>query len=221
LSANDVFDIKAKLEENPDLAMEEWFQKRTGKTPEQLTALLESSQDTANAAYEVSEDNAIGQILTDWVDTTNDYFVDIRNRDALISWLLKFKARVSPARFTIDAGLSHLYQNGHLTNENLDAAWEDLKEEGQAFLNTPAPVVVPPAPGNRRPRNAGFNVRSNGGTVTTRTPQVPEKITQADLDRMTDDEIKTLYHGILEMNRTPTGKRMITEAVEKIRDKRQ
>ena len=219
LSANDVFDIKAKLEENPDLAMEAWFQKRTGKSLEELMAILESSQTKADNAQSASEDTAIAQILIDWRDTS-DYVNDDRNRDAIIAWLLKFKARVSPARFSIESGLSYLYQGGHLTNENLDEAWDDLKEEGQAFLNTPAPAPAA-SNANRRPRNAGYNVRSNGGTVATRTPQVPEKITQADLDRMTDDEIKTLYHGILEMNRTPTGKRLITEAVEKIREKRQ
>ena len=219
LSANDVFDIKAKLEENPDLAMESWFQKRTGKSLEELMAIIESSQIKADNAQAASEDATIAQILIDWRDTT-DYVTDDRNRDAVIAWLLKFKARVSPSRFSIESGLSYLYQGGHLTNENLDAAWEDLKEEGQAFLNTPAPSPVTVNPGNRRPRNAGFNVRSNGGTVATRTPQVPEKITQADLDKMSDDEIKTLYHGILEMRRTPQGHRMVQDAVERIREKK-
>lgn len=223
LSANDVFDIKAKLEENPDLAMESWFQKRTGKSLEELMAILESSQAKADNAQAASEDTAIAQILIDWRDTS-DYVNDDRNRDAIIAWLLKFKARVSPARFSIESGLSYLYQGGHLTNENLDAAWEDLKEEGQAFLNTPAPVPAAVASGNRRPRNAGFNIRSNGGTVQTRTPQVPEKISQADLDKMSDDEIKALYHGILEMRRDTRpggGKDQVQAAVERIREKRQ
>jgi len=220
LSANDVFDLKAKLEENPDLANELWFQKRTGMTPEQLTSVLQSLQNKTEDAQSASEDTAIAQILIDWRDTS-DYVNDDRNRDAIIAWLLKFKARVSPARFNVEGGLSHLYQNGHLTNENLDEAWDDLKEEGQAFLNAPAPAPVAVNPGNRRPRNAGFNIRSNGGTVATRTPQVPEKITQAELDKMSDEEIKNLYHGILEMNRTPAGKRAISDAVERIREKRQ
>jgi len=41
------------------------------------------------------------------------------------------------------------------------------------------------------------------------------------LDKMSDEEIKNLYHGILEMNRTPAGKRAISDAVERIREKRQ
>jgi hypothetical protein len=38
-----------------------------------------------------------------------------------------------------------------------------------------------------------------------------------ELDRLTDEEIKQLYHGIQELNRTPAGHKLIQRTAEKHR----
>jgi hypothetical protein len=210
LNANDIFDLKAKFEENPDLALEEWYRKRTGKLPEETVA-------TAEVGREAAADNAVTEVLQSWVDSTDDYVVDIRNRDNLLGWLLRHKAKENPASHNVDSALQILYQSGFLTPDYLTLAWEELKEDGLAVVDTPPQPVVHPQP-TARPR-AGFGIRTRGSNMPARN--VAEEIPTGDkLETLSDEEIKRLYHGILEMNRTPAGKAAIQESVAKIREGR-
>lgn len=184
LSANDIFDIKAKLEDNPDLALESWFQKRTGKTPEELLALIGSANDNAQNSQYAADDIAASQILVDWRDSS-DYVNDDRNRDAIAALLLKRKARISPSRFNgpngFDAGQAfvYLYRQDLLTIDSLDAAWEELKDEGEAITGQrrapePAqPAPTPQATTRRRPA-AGLGIRQASSGAAPRPTPVQE-----------------------------------------------
>lgn len=160
---DEIFDLKAKLEENPDLAFEKWFQKRTGMTPEQLVELTKSANQRSNEAQETSEDVAVAQILQNWVDITDDYVADPQNRDGMLAWLLKYKARQNPKNYNVQSALAYLYQHDLLSTENLDMAWEDLKVDGQAVAARepdPEPAPAPVVKTRLRPA-AGLGIRSS------------------------------------------------------------
>jgi hypothetical protein len=213
LSADEVFDIKAKLEENPDLAMEAWFQKRTGMSLEQLLALVGKGADA-------SDELIVEGILKEFVHDTPDYIVCHKNYEAILAWMMKYKLGRRLSSQNVATALPTLYNANVLTVENLTLAWEDLKDEGLVDVLLPEPEVERiERPTTTRPR-AGFGVRTRGNTMTQRTP-VEEVPTPESLESLSDDEVKKLYHGILEMNRTPAGKAAIQDAVQKVRAKRQ
>jgi hypothetical protein len=214
LGANDIFDFKAKFEENPDAALEDWYKKRTGKLPEETAAVADQGQDAVIS-------NEISDILTDWRDNTDDYVVDIRNRDNILTWLLRHKAKENPASFDVNSALDLLYRQGWLTPDYLTLAWEELKDSGNAVIEgepetPPEPVRQPTT---TRPR-AGFGIRTRGNMQTRAQATTDAPLTEAQLNSLPDEEIKKLYHGILEMNRTPAGKAAIQDSIQKIREGR-
>ena len=211
LSADELFDFKAKFEENPDAALEAWYMKRTGQLPERTAAVAERGN-------EVAAENAVTEILTDWVRATDDYVVDARNRDNILGWLLRHKAKENPSAHNVESALDTLYRGGWLTPDYLTLAWDELKEDGAAVVEN-EPALPEPRPTATRPR-AGFGVRTRG-TMPTRTQASPDgPLTEAQLNQLPDEEIKKLYHGILEMNRTPAGKAAIQDSIQKIREGR-
>jgi hypothetical protein len=177
LTPEEVFDIKAQLEDNPDLALEKWFQKKTGMALEELVNLTKTAKATSESAREQSDDVAATQILQNWVDITDDYVTDTQNRDAILAWLLKYKARQNPKNFNVASAVEYLFRSELLTTENLDLAWDDLKADGVAILpreNEPAPPPEPKATVRTRTRPAaGLGIRSSE-TRTVRQPVVNE-----------------------------------------------
>jgi hypothetical protein len=157
--------------------------------------------------------------LKDWVAVTDDYVGHDTNRDNILGWLLRHKAKENPAAYTPATAVAKLFADGWLTPDYLDLAWDELKTEGAAITNEPAPLPPDPRPTATRPR-AGFGVRTRG-TMPTRTQASPDgPLTEAQLNQLPDEEIKKLYHGILEMNRTPAGKAAIQDSIQKIREGR-
>jgi hypothetical protein len=215
LNADEVFDLKAKLEENPDEALEQWHQRRTGKLPEEVAA-------TAEQAFTVNEDLLIDGFLKEWVADTPDYVLSENNYQQMVAWLMKFKLGVLPTARNLGLGLIQLYRTGKLTERNLSLAWADLKANDLVDIQpSPEEVEVPQQPVNTttRPRG-GFGVRSSkGATMQTRTP-VQTQLTAEQLERLSDEEIRQLYQGVLDLNRTPEGKQQIQQAVQKIRERR-
>jgi hypothetical protein len=212
LGANDIFDFKAKFEENPDEALEMWAKKRFGKLPEEVSA-------TADQGQEAVINSEISDILTDWRDNTEDYFVDVRNRDNILSWLLRHKAKENPAAFNVNSALDLLYRAGWLTPDYLTLAWEELKEDGQAIFAEAPPEPVR-QPTTTRPR-AGFGIRTRGNMQTRSAEPTNRPLTEAELNRLPTEEINKLYHGILEMyHGSDAGKAAVKDSISKIREGR-
>lgn len=188
-TADEIFDLKAKLEDNPALAYQTWFQKETGMTPQELVNLTKTAAQKSDTAQETSQDTAVASILRDWVDITDDYLAVPENRDGMLSWLLKHKARQNPKNFNVQSALDYLYNHELLTTENLDLAWEDLKADGLATLQQAAPDPEPEQRPQVRTRTrpaAGLGIRSS----ETRTPARPvaEEPTSVDVTKMTEEE---------------------------------
>jgi hypothetical protein len=213
LGANDIFDFKAKFEENPDEALEMWAKKRFGKLPEEVSA-------TADLGKDAVANNQVSDILTDWRDNTPDFFRDDRNRDNMLAWLLRHKAKENPAAHNVESALETLYKGGWLTLDYLTLAWEELKEDGQAILAEAPPETESVRPTTTRPR-AGFGIRTRGNMQTRSAEQTDRPLTEAELNRLPTEEINKLYHGILEMyHGSDAGKTAVKESISKIREGR-
>lgn len=213
LSADEIFQIKAELESNPDLAFEKWFQMRTGKTPEELLAIAEEGQGA-------SEELIVEGILKDWVNQTADYVQSPKNAESLSAWLLKYKLGINPTGRTLANALPTLYRSGKLTEKNLTLAWEDLKNEGLVDVEgeQPAPVTEVNTTTVRRPR-ASVGIRSRETTMRNNDEQVLTKITVADIEALPDAEIDRLYSGVLQMARDPRTRPQVDAAIARAREK--
>lgn len=189
LTADEVFDISTELASNPDKALEKWFQKKTGRSVEQLVAL---AQKGANADASL-ETEAVGK---DFMGRNPGYFAAPQNLKRLIQWLGKFKLG-NPS-----ADMNDLYVGGTWTVENLEEAFEDLSTDGLLAL-APKPVAPEPVPQPRpeerivrqetRPRAAlGLRPTDVAPTPVVEAPKAPSV---EDLDNLDDKAIAALMAG--------------------------
>jgi hypothetical protein len=221
LSADDIFQIKTQLQSDPNLAMETWFQKRTGLTIDQLQQLAIKADRGAAAAEELDIDGVGKAFLANHPE----YHPDDENLKNIVLWLGKYK--LNPAQdlsiVPEHAAMNAVYQGGAWTVANLEEAFEDLSADGLLTLKEletdepqpaapPAPVAVvpppPPAPppaapvvpnsriaSVRRRPNAALGVRPSA--ITPAPPSEPERAPSAEeLDNLTDAQIKDLFSGV-------------------------
>lgn len=214
LTADDVFAIKTQLESNPDLALETWFQKKTGMSVKQLVELAQKGQ-RASIELDTEATNKT------FVSSHPDYYADpsYENFTSLVAYIAKHKL----GRTLTDRNKDELYESlvssGLWTVQNLDEAYEELTEAGllvtppvrQETKETPVvqqvPVTPAPAPVAADPRivsrvvqpRAGLGIRTSEATsVRTETAQPPSV---DDLDNLTDAQIADLYQKSLRLRR--------------------
>lgn len=219
LSADDIFQIKTQLQSDPNLAMETWFQKRTGLSIDQLHQLAAKAERGQAAAEELDID-AVGKAF---VAAHPDYQPDDENLRAIIQWLGKYKLNPQQDLSTIDPGIAMnaVYTGGAWTPSNLDEAFDDLSASGLLTLkleDEPEPAVVsapvsvapppPPAPppaapavpnsriaSVRRRASAALGVRPSA--ISPAPPSEPERApSDEELNNMTDAQIAELFSGV-------------------------
>ncbi len=208
LTADELFEIQTQMQSNPDLALDSWFQKKTGLSVTQLVGLAQKgAQADANLRTEA--------VCRDFLSRNPEWYNDNSNFEALVKWLAKFKLGKSVT--DVIAGMYDLDSNGQWTTENLEEAFSDLSGDGLLvkaprppkalpLADTPPPVVVPsepvsaPRPDERivrtetRPRAA---LGINRNDVTPVAPPAAENAPSAeDLESMSDDQVKGLLHAI-------------------------
>lgn len=197
-TTDEIFDLKAKLEESPALAHATWFQKETGMTLQELVTLTKSASQRSSDAQETSNDVAATQILQNWVEITDDYTPHPDNRDAIFAWLLKYKARQNPKNYDVPGAVAYLYEHDLLTTENLDLAWEDIKSDGRAVLARAADPEPEPAPApvvkTRTRPAAGLGIRSSEARSTPRPTAVSDE--QPDFSNMSLEESEKLMNDL-------------------------
>jgi hypothetical protein len=212
LTADDIFALKTKLQDDPDAAFEEYFLKKTGLTIGQLAQLAK----TGKAA---SDELSAEAISKEFLSRHPDYVPYEDNFKSLIAWLCKHKLGQSLNGRDPNALVEVLYNAGKFTGENLDEAYDDLVDDGLLDLQVEEPVVpaepvapaapvavapvapVPPANDRivrefRRPRaGLGIRTRETIGSIpavedATKSPSADE------LDNLSDAELGALLQGV-------------------------
>jgi hypothetical protein len=205
LSADEVVEIKLLLESNPALAFETWFQKRAGKT---LDELVSQSNEGRQASLELQAEAVSKEFTT----RNPDYFGDPewKNFSAIVKWVAKYKFGHPANDANVQQRFNELVASGHWTVDNLEEAFEDLKEDmvrPPKPPKTPTPVAVlpEPAPAPRQPDERIVRVETRPRAATglrpsdvtpAALPETPKAPSAEDLESMTDSQIKQLLGGV-------------------------
>lgn len=212
LSADDVMSIAAKLKQNPDAALEEYFQKKTGATIQQIVAAAAKGQQAADcmvielAAKEFSTEHP-------------DYLFCEENSEAILSWLCSQKLGKRLTKANYDTLVEELVNKGFYTSESLGEAYDELSEAGllqvedeepdeedesasdesSASVETKAPSQGIPAGTVSRAKTlpANYGLRSN----VTSAPQAAQAggFSADDLENLSNDEVRRLYQDSLRL----------------------
>lgn len=203
LTAEDMVEIQTQLASNPALAFETWFQKRTGRTVDQLVKLAEDGQ----AARQELETVAVAE---QFVADNPDYFVSPNNYRAILAYVYRNKLKKQLTNLdSIDSVTDALYRAGEYTVENFTEAFDELKESGLLEFKPEAPEVpvaevpvkpvTPAAPPVRDERIVRTVRRSRAGlgirpaTTVAAPPSQPPSAD--DLESLTDDQVTELFSG--------------------------
>jgi hypothetical protein len=205
LTGDEIFEIQTQLGSNPDLALETWFQKRTGKSVDELVAL---AQKGANADANLRTESVCRNFLNRNPDWYND--PESQNFISLVQWLSKYKlSKIIPDGADVTPGMFELDATGNWTVETLEEAFADLSGDGD-LVRAPKPQQAPPsaettqqvpvsapAPVQRpderivrtetRPR-AALGIRPSDLTSVA-APEAPTAPSAEDFENMSDKEI--------------------------------
>ncbi len=208
LTADETFEIKAQLESDPALALDNLFQKRTGLTVQQLVDLAQKGAQ-ANMNLETEA------ISREFLSRNPEYYPDSENKNfqSLIKWLAKFKLGKTATDANAGDIFTELWQTGNYTADNLEEAFQDLTDDGMLVKprlprtsspvevnQQPVPQPAPAAPTPRivktetRPR-AALGIRPSDVSATP-PPSTPSAPTDEDLDNLSDAEIKALLGSV-------------------------
>lgn len=208
LTADDIFSIKQKLESNPALAFEEWFQKRTGLGVDQLVNM-------ASKGSKAGDELSVEAVNKAFVARNPTYYGDenFENFELLVAYLGKNKIGKTLTLKNRDAVYQQLVNDGLWTVQNLEEAFTDLSDSGLLVEAPRTPkkqeTVVPvaeveptPAPAvpdgrivrtETRPR-AGLGIRQSEVTASrTEDPKPPQV---EDLNNLSDEEISKLWNAV-------------------------
>lgn len=210
LTADEVFAVKTKFDSDPDAALSEWFELRTGRSVDVLIAQADKG---ANADANLQMD----AVNLAFIQSNPDYYgdKDFKNYISLVKYLAKYKLHKVIQDKEADKTRFDLYNTGLWTVENLEEAFQELSNDGLLVLaprsSKPAlPVVAPdpeptPRPSERivrtetRPR-AALGIRTTDITPVT-PPAVPVAPSAEDLDSLSDGDIAKLLAGVSQFRR--------------------
>lgn len=211
LTPEDINMVKQQLSENPDLALDTLFQKKTGMTVGEL-ALLAREGRIARAELEMEG------VSREFTSNHPEYLLLDDNYSAMVGWLAKYKLNRTLTKRNQEEIMGQLYEHGFWTLDNLEEAFEELTDSGLLELAPdseveeeedelpPAPPRVPlqpaaqPTPSPRIARvrvgpRAGLGIRTRETTVSRQdTSQRPPSAEE--LDNLSDDDIQKLFSGV-------------------------
>jgi len=204
LTADEVVEIKLQLESNPTLAFENWFQKRSGKTMEELVNL---AQQGSQAALELQAES----VSKEFTSRNPDYFGDPewKNFSAIVKWVAKYKFGHPANDTNVQQRFNELVSSGNWTVNNLEEAFEDLKDDlvkpPKPPKPTPVAVLPEPAPAPRPPDERIVRVETRPRAATglrpsdvtpAALPETPKAPSAEDLESLSDTQIKALLGGV-------------------------
>lgn len=201
LTADEVFEIKTQLTQNPDLALATWFQKKTGMSVEKLMNLAKQGEE-ANEKLRVEAEAR--QFRSEYPE----YYPTDENLETLCKYLEKEKL--------------------DWNSKNLGIAFEELTEDGllevapkpvsrrvvqppvaqptpteatPSVETAPTPVAATPAPPANDPRIVGTRRQLRGSgirqsDVTSSQPVPDTPPTDEELDNLSNEEINQLFAGV-------------------------
>lgn len=216
LSVDEKFEIKTKLADDPDLAIQEWFQKKTGMSVEELSALAQEGRAASDAVVMDTEARA-------FKEETPRYACTSANFRILIGYLAKEKLNVELTQGNEDDVLSTLVRNDLFSRTTLAEAYEALVRDGllellpedeppaeDALPATPPPpsskTVIPAAPPAGIPRQArpraakvslGIRPSSTSGVAPDINPDRAPSVEE--LDNLSTDDIGKLLVGVRQL----------------------
>jgi hypothetical protein len=226
LTPDEVFEIKNQLVDNPDLAFDSWFQKKTGLKVEELVGLVEEGR----FAKDELDSEAVAK---SFMQGNPEYYADpeFNNYLTLVGFLSKEKLHrtMTNDQPGVNEAMRDLIRGGHWTVQNLEEAFEELSEAGllemapnveeeEEEIPSPAvppvapvaivapvvPVPVPPVPpappADPRIANTRRGLRAGLGIresqVSTALPDTARPSSDDELDNLTDAEIQELFSGV-------------------------
>lgn len=212
LTADQIVALKQKLEQNPDAGFAEWIQLRTGRSIETLVQ-------QADAGFQAREENILSDTATAFVASHPEYHKSDENFRTMVAYVAKNKLGKILDNQNQDTILTELVRSGEWTANNLDEAYEDLRESGLLEVKpvaptpvepvapvqaatpsvpaAPAPVAPVPASPARvtRTQRAGFGIRPSE-TTSVPVPSSTEPPSAKQLDDLDDAAIAQLMAGV-------------------------
>lgn len=216
LTADQIVSLKQKFDQNPDAALAEWHELRTGRSIETLVQ-------QADAGAQARDEGILTEVATAFVEAHPDYHRTQENYRTILAYVAKNKLSQILTTTNHDAIVTALVRSGEWTANNLDEAYEDLRESGllevkpvaptpvepvapvqvvAATPSAPAPAPAAPVPASsavpprvtRQPR-AGFGIRPSE-TTSVPVPSSTESPSAKQLDDLDDDAIAQLMAGV-------------------------
>jgi hypothetical protein len=218
LTADEIFELKTKLQDDPDAAIGQWFQKKTGLSLEEFVKVAK----TGKAA---SDELSAEAISKEFLRTHEEYVPYEKNFEALIAWLCKYKLNQPLQGRDPNAMIEVLFNAGQWTAETLDEAYQDLVNDGLLDLRDEeeeaATVVVPAAPAapaapvtpaaapsttsndrivrERRPRAGNANLGIRTSETVARNTEVATPPSVEELDNLSDGDVEKLLTGVRQL----------------------
>lgn len=208
LSADEVFEIKTQLTNNPDLAMEKWFQKRAGMTLEQLISLAQKGGEADENLRQEREARAFAADYPEYYPTDNNF-------NDLVNYLRKHKNLNNDVKQFNATNLGIAFE-ALSTDGLLETEQEEVVQVPQPAVVVPAtPVVATPAPapeptpaappvpppvfdprivGRRTGPRAGFGIPASTATADTTVSDQP--LPDEELDDLSNEAISELFNGV-------------------------
>jgi len=215
LTADDVMEIKNKLQDNPVEAFEAWMYKRFGYDSDQLGAALKAAEESKSILAAQTAKADIEDVNQEFIrenpDFAQDYSSDPENVRKLIGRMSKAylnkRISVNSPQAVVDNTIYDLYTRGYWTAENLGTAKEELIDSGLLEKTTtvsPVPLPQPEpeapksgpsvaeptriAPQNGQPVGLGLPARSS----TPSTVPSEKPLSDVDLQKMDMNDLRTI-----------------------------
>lgn len=207
LTADEIAEIKNQIGSDPALAFDNYFQKRTGLSIEQLTNL-------ANEGRLAKQELEAESVVRVFKARHPEYEMLDDNYRAMLGWLAKYKLNRTLTDQNQFEVITALYDRGIWTPENLDEAFEDLAQDGLLELAldssqeeeeipaVPVPQAQPATPTpNPRIANVRVGQRAGLGIRQRETVAVPradnnQPPSDEEFERMTDAEIAAQFASV-------------------------
>lgn len=207
LTADEIFEIKNQLAADPDLALQTWFQKKTGMSLEKLVFMAQNGSDAKNEL-------TLEGVAKEFIEAHPEYVVHPNNYHNIIEWLAKHKLHVVLTNANQNAVLGDLLDKGFWSVPGIEEAYFSLLETDRLVVTNDKeddededePVQAPtpvrkPVPDPRievrqtRPRRQS-NVGIRQGDAVTVAPTTNVRVNAEDLENLSDDQINQLLTGV-------------------------